>query len=43
MKNMDLLKDNDIRLPFFWHIVSENDHFLHIRNWLTGQNRVLHK
>ena len=43
MKNMDLLKDNGIRFPCFWHIVSENGHFLHIRNWLTGENRVINK
>lgn len=27
----------------FWVIVHENEHFMHIRNWLTGAHRVIHK
>lgn len=38
-----LIKDTGIQWPFFWEVVSENAHFLHIRNWFTGENRVVRK
>lgn len=37
-----LLKDNGMKL-FFWQVVSWNKRFLLLRNWLTGDRRVLHK
>lgn len=37
---IDLIKDSGARFPLFWEVVTENDHFLHIRNRLTGENRV---
>lgn len=37
------IKGSGIRLTFLWDVVLENDHFLHIRNWLTGENRVISK
>lgn len=38
-----LIKDDGIRWPFFWVVVSEDSQFLHIRNWFTGENRVICK
>lgn len=38
-----LMKDDGIRCPFLWEIVSENEHFLRVRCWLTGENRVISK
>ena len=38
-----LMKDCGIRIPFLWEIVSENGHFLHVRNWIAGKNRVISK
>lgn len=32
-----------VRYPFLWHVVRENGHYLHIRNWLTGENLVCRK
>lgn len=29
--------------PILWNVVSENGHFLHIRNWLTRKHRVCRK
>lgn len=43
MSKRFLLLDHGIRFPFFWEVVNENDHFLHIRNWFTGENRVICK
>lgn len=37
------IRSSGIRFPFFWDVILENGHFLHIRNWLTGENRVLNK
>jgi len=38
-----LLKDHGIRCPSLWEIVSENGNFLHVKNWFTGENRVIRK
>lgn len=38
-----LMKDDGIRCPFLLEIVSENGHFLHVRNRITGENRVIVK
>lgn len=37
---IDLIKDSGAKFPLFWEVVTENDHFMHIRNWLAGKNRV---
>lgn len=37
------IKGSGIRFTFLWDVVLENGHFLHIRNWLTGENRVIRK
>lgn len=42
-EQIDCMKDSGVRFPFFWDIMLDNDHFLHIRNWLTGENRVCRK
>ena len=34
---------NNGEIPLFWNVVQENGHFLHIRNWLTGEHRVCRK
>lgn len=40
---IDLIKDSGAKFPLFWKVVTENGHFLHIRNWLTVENRVCRK
>lgn len=37
------MKDSGIRFPFFWDVMLDNDHFLHVRNWFTGENRIIRK
>lgn len=34
---------NNGEIPLFWSVIQENGHFLHIRNWLTGEHRVCRK
>lgn len=38
----DIIRDSGAQ-PLFWTVVHENDRFLHIRNWITGENRVFRK
>ena len=40
---INLIKDSGAKFPLFWEVVTENSHILHIRNWLTGENRVCRK
>ena len=40
---INAIKDSGARFPLFWEVVTENDNFLHIRNRLTGENRVCRK
>lgn len=37
------IRSSGIRFPLFWDVVLENGNFLHIRNWMTGENRILNK
>lgn len=41
-RHNEIMKDY-VRCPIFWGVVQENGHFLHIRNWLTGEHRVCRK
>lgn len=41
-QHKEIMKDY-VRCPFFWDVVDENGHFLHIRNWLTGERMVCRK
>lgn len=34
---------NNGEIPLFWSVIQENGHFLHIRNWITGEHRVCRK
>ena len=38
----EIMKDY-VRCPILWGVVQENGHFLHIRNWITGEHRVCRK
>lgn len=38
----EIMKDY-VRCPFVWDVVDENGHFLHIRNWFTGEHRICRK
>lgn len=40
---INIIRDSGARFPLFWEVVTENDHFMHIRNWLTGENRICRK
>lgn len=40
---INIIKDGGAKIPLLWKVVNENGHFLHIRNWLTGENRVCRK
>lgn len=41
-QHKEIMKDY-VRCTFFWDVVDENGHFLHIRNWFTGKHRVCRK
>ena len=32
-----------VKCPAFWIVVHDGEHHLHIRNWITGENRVITK
>lgn len=40
---IDTMKDSGVKCPLMWKVVNENNHFLQIRNRITGENRVVRK
>ena len=40
---IDTIKDSGVKCPLLWKVVNENNHFLQIRNRITGENRVVRK
>lgn len=41
-QHKEIMKDY-VRYPFFWGVVYENGHYLHIRNRITGERMVCRK
>lgn len=40
---IDAMKDSGVKCPLMWKVVNENNHFLQIRNRITGEHRVCRK
>ena len=40
---IDAMKDSGVKYPLMWKVVNENNHFLQIRNRITGEHRVVRK
>ena len=40
---IDTMKDSGVKCPLMWKVVNENNHFLQIRNRITGEHRAIRK
>ena len=40
---IDTMKDIGVKCPLLWKVVNENNHFMQIRNRITGERRVVRK
>lgn len=37
------IRRSGIRMQILWTVAGEDQRFIHIRNWLTGEHRVIRK